>query len=201
VQKMLAQFKEVIHAAIMRGVPHFEVERIAKKLSGEIDEMLKSKLSAAPMRVDSGMVDIELYPFEGWVLEKWKPAESFGSPADWASYRFQGMNALGPYPTFGEYELVAGPTPYAPTVNQIEEAIRQDFRNIQSRPRSARERVVLMMNKIEQRRKERQREQANKAEAFRKDGPASLHNRLSLGAGRVIQELATEAGLTGHYGN
>jgi hypothetical protein len=147
------------------------------------------------------MKDIELYPFEGWVLEKWKPAESFGAPADWEAYRFGGENALGPYPVFGEYELVAGPTPYMPTAAQLEEAIRHDFRNIQSKPKSARERVCLLMAKIEQRQKAKAREQANHAEAFRKDGPASLRNRLSLGAGRVIQELATEAGLEGHYGN
>lgn len=201
VQSMLSQFHQVVEAGIRSGMPRIEIERMAKALSGEIDEVLHSKLAAAPLRVETGLADIELYPFEGWIIEKWKPAESFGSPGDWETYRFQGSNALGPYPTFGEYELLAGPTPYLPTAGQIEDAIRQDFRNIQSRPRSARERVALLMAKIEQRRKAKAREQANKAEAFRKDGPASLHNRLSLGAGRVMNELAKKVGITEHVGN
>lgn len=201
IQKMLSQFHAVIDAAIQRGVPRFEVERLAKALSGEIDEVMRTNLAKAPTRIDTGMADVELYPFEGWILEKWKPAESFGSPAQWEEFRFQGANALGPYPVMGEYELVAGPTPYLPSQEQLEDAIRQDFRNIQSRPRSARERVCLLMAKIEQRRKLKAREQANKAEAFQKDGPASLHNRLSLGAGRVMNELAEKAGITEHCGN
>jgi len=200
IQKMLSQFQDVIQAAIRRGISQNEIEKMAKSLSGEIDEMLRSKLSAAPKRVESGMADVELYPFEGWVLEKWKPAESFGSPADWEKYRFQGTNALGPYPVFGEYELVAGPTPYQPSITEVTDAIRQDYRNIQSRPKSARERVALMMAKIEQRRQERARAQANEAEAFRKD-VGSLMNRLSLGAGRVRNELAKKAGITEHVGN
>lgn len=202
IQTMLSQFHSAIEAAIYNGVPRHQIEMMARSLSAEIDERLQSKMAEAPKCVIEEMRPIELYPFEGWILEKWKPAESFGSTADWESYRFNGMCALGEYPYLGDYELVAGPTPYQLSVKEVEEAIRQDYRQIQSRPRSARQRVALLMQQIEKRQQQKARDQRNKAEDFVKDGPiGNLRNRLSLGAGRVVQEAAKKAGLVGHFGN
>jgi hypothetical protein len=201
IQKMLLQLNQVLDAAERRGLPKHEIEKIARDLGGEMDEVLNSRLSAVPQSVDIGMADVEVYPYEGWILEKWKPAERCGSPEIWESYRFRGEAALGPFPQHGEYDLLSGPTPYMPDATQLEEAVRQNFRDIESRPRSARERVYLMMARADARRKQLAKEQNDRADAFRKDGPASLRNRLSLGAGRVIQEMAKKAGLVGHYGN
>lgn len=201
IQKMLTQYQRVMEAAVLSGLSQNEIDKMAYKLTSELDEILKSKLSAAPIRVESGMADVPLYPFDGFIIEKWKPAETFGSPGDWNQFTFEGQSALGPYPEFGDYELCAGPTPHMPTSAQLEDAIRQDFRQIEAKPKSAQQRLLLMLQKIEQRQKQKQKETQDRALAMLRDGPASLRNRLSLGAGRVIQEMATKAGLKGHYGN
>lgn len=48
-------------------------------------------------------------PHDRWHLEKWIPPEVYGSPRMWAlttreSYGGRSLDALGPYPQFGEYE-------------------------------------------------------------------------------------------------
>ncbi|MCI0725043.1 MAG: hypothetical protein L0338_39675 [Acidobacteria bacterium] len=45
-----------------------------------------------------------------WIVEKWFPAESYGSPETWAYQTreidgYQECQALGPYPSRGDYEL------------------------------------------------------------------------------------------------
>lgn len=200
-QKMLSQQQVVITTMIEMGFPHEDVQKMNDKLSAEIEAQWNEKMGQAPIRVERGMKEVELYVVEGFVLEKWKPASSFGTPSEWYGYRFEGECALGPYPDAGDYEMVAGPTPHMPTSEQLEDAVRQHFREINNRPASAKDRMALLLAKMDAKRKARERERKNEIEAQVKDGPASLHNRISLGAGRVIQELADKAGLRGHYGN
>ena len=198
-QKMLMQYRATIEAALEKESMH-ECEKLAKQFNGQFEEVLRSKLSAAPISVVRGMMDVPLYPYEGFILEKWHPVEHYGPPDEWNRLTFDGMPAAGPYPEFGDYELLAGPTPYMPTIEQLEEAIRHNFRDVQTRPRSSQERVRLLLERAEQATKAKDRAIRDKADAFRKDTGA-LMNRLSLGAGRVRQELADRAGVKGHHGN
>lgn len=159
------------------------------------DEIEAALTPASPIRVDHGIADVPLYPSEGFCIEKWKPASSFGSPADWPATE-------GPYPTYGDYELLCGPVPHLPTIAECEEKIRENMRNVETRPTSRRERLVMLMNTYNLRLEAEKKKRHSMIEDFVKDGPiGSLRNRLSLGAGRVIQEYATKAGLTGHWGN
>ena len=48
-------------------------------------------------------------PHDRWHIERWMPAESYGSPAEWYSQTFEiangrNVHALGPYPSRGDYE-------------------------------------------------------------------------------------------------
>jgi len=48
-------------------------------------------------------------PHNRWHIERWMPAESYGSPAEWAARTLEIVNgrnvaALGPYPSRGDYE-------------------------------------------------------------------------------------------------
>ena len=48
-------------------------------------------------------------PHNRWHIERWMPAESYGSPAEWAMRTTEIVNgrnvaALGPYPSRGDYE-------------------------------------------------------------------------------------------------
>lgn len=200
INKRLYELREVTAAAERAGFEKDEIRKIARDMEDEMDGIMQDRLRLCPVKVIRGMDDIPLYPFEGWMIEKWRPASFFGVPAQWEAFKFEGSNALGGYPHQGEYEYCAGPTPYPLTKRDIEDAIRQDLKNIQERPQHPRERVFRMMQKLEQRQQQKERERKNKIESILKDSPAKLYNRLSLGAGRVIQDLADKAGLKGHFG-
>jgi hypothetical protein len=48
-------------------------------------------------------------PHNRWHIERWMPAESYGSPAEWQARTMEIVNgrnvpALGPYPSRGDYE-------------------------------------------------------------------------------------------------
>jgi hypothetical protein len=48
-------------------------------------------------------------PHNRWHIERWMPADSYGSPRDWHAQTFEIVNgrnvaALGPYPSRGDYE-------------------------------------------------------------------------------------------------
>jgi hypothetical protein len=200
-QGMLVEAKKIIDTMETQGFAREDIKRMSDRLNQEIEHQWNSKMGQAPLRVDHGMQDVELYAVDGFVLEKWKPASAFGTRSEWESFRFEGQNALGPYPESGDYELIAGPTPYMPTSSQLEDAVRQHFNEINNRPASAKDRFALLLSKMDQKRAAKEREWKNLAESYAKDGPASLRNRLSLGAGRVMQGLADKAGLKGHYGS
>lgn len=199
VQRALNQYYKIMEVA-SRVLSVHAAEELSRKLGNELDDMLKSRLTAQPRCVEEGMRQVQIYPFEGFILEKWKPAESFGSQEGWYQYKVNGMSALGAYPTHGEYEHVAGPTPYLPSEEQITDAIKQDFRNIQNRPPSPRERVLRMLEKQDLARKAKEKEKRNFAESFHKDLNPIMRT-LSLGAGRVRNALAKRAGIKEHVGN
>lgn len=201
IQKMLAERQQIIHEATRKGFTKDEIKKITQDMSGMIEEIMQECLARQPKSVYVGMAEIEVYPNEGWILEKWKPAEAWGPEEDWTRYTFQGVAALGPYPQFGAYELFAGPSPYLPTEEEIASAISMHFQEIESRPSSPQQLVAQMMNAREERNRRKRAARRSDVEAQASDSPASLHNRVSLGAGRVIQELADKAGLKGHYGN
>jgi hypothetical protein len=199
-QELIRQGQLKLDEMMENGDSVSDLINAAKKQREEVQELIASKMAAHPEKVIRGMVDRPLYAFTGFVLEKWKPAESFGTPVEWYSFRFEGEAALGPYPTYGDYELVAGPTPYMPTSAQIEEAIRHEFHVLENRPRSTQARMSQILAQVEAAQAADEREQFNKIEAMCKE-TMPLFRTLSLGAGRVRQELADKAGLKGNFGN
>lgn len=200
-QKMLAEHRNIVAAAQREGFDEDQIRKISQELTDHLDGVMQDKLRLCPISSVRGMEEVPLYPYEGWVIEKWKPGSSFGTPNDWEQFRFDGLNALGEFPHHGEYELCAGPSPYIPTVKEIEDAIREDVKIIENKPARARDRVAMMLEKLDQRQQAKQREMKNRIESIVKDGPGNLRNRLSLGAGRVMQELADKAGMKGHFGS
>ena len=135
IQTMLREYKEFVAVASMTQ-PRHEWEKLEKELAGTIDEFLTAKLRtpAHPDKVVTGMIQLPAYNCKGWILEKWRTAESCGSQADWYQFQFEGQAALGPYPHHGEYSLFAGPTPIRPTFKECQEAIRREMRQIEAKP-------------------------------------------------------------------
>lgn len=200
IQQMLIQYRNVMEAAELACSKH-EQDRLQQELGGTLNELIAAKMVAGtPLAVNRGMADIPIYNCEGWIIEKWKPAHTFGPPDEWYAFRFEGQAALGPYPQHGEYEICAGPTPYQPSAQQLEEAIRETERIIDERPASAAERLVKTMADIERHQALQDRETHNLVESIYKDS-APLMNRISLGAGKVRTQLALAAGVKEHVGN
>ena len=179
-----------------------EIQKMLKegRSTQEINEFVNHRITATPERTVVGMIDRPLYQFKGFILEKWKPAITFGSPEDWYSYRFNGEAALGPYPTYGDYELCAGPTPYMPSAEQCEDAIRRTFKEIDERPSTASGRMAQMLEAQDAQEKALEKENFTKVENVLKEDKM-LYKTSSLAAGRARNELAEKAGITEHYGN
>ena len=163
-----------------------------------VDEYIQGCMGRRPLRVDVGMQDKRKYVCDGWILEKWKPCVS--TPSEWYSYTFLGQPALGPYPENGDYELVAGPTPYQLTVSEVETAIRRNFRMQDDRPASAQERMSLLMAMEEKEEAAREKQQKTMIDDALKDFKPILTG-LSLEAGRIRERLAAQAGMKSHVGN
>ena len=202
VQAMIRNYRAHRRDGRLATLSRHEADTLCSKLGDRLNEHIEANWQNRehPDSVQCGMMDISIYNMTGWILEKWKPAHTFGPVEEWYSFRFQGQAALGSYPIHGEYEFCAGPTPYQPSAEQLENAIHEEIRKAEARPTSARERMVQTMLDIERQQEAQDHETQNQVEAAYKDASV-LMNRLSLGAGKVRTELALKAGITEHYGN
>lgn len=166
----------------------------------EIVEYLQANMRKGPERMIRGYVDRPKYGMVGWILEKWKPAESWGSPADWYAYQFEGVCALGPYPARGDYEHVAGPTPYQPSIADIKRAIQENFRDCDDRPLSAAVRLQQIMDQMELEKAAKEKALYDRLDAQVQDSPVTIcGNKVSLGARRVMNELQENIGIRSQY--
>ena len=89
-----------------------------------------------PIRVVTEMREVRKYPHaEGWILEKWFPASSYGTQAEWYSYKaIDGFTPmLGPYPECGDYEMVFGPWLKVPTTDTLQGLIAKYSAGINGR--------------------------------------------------------------------
>lgn len=99
------------------GEPRYRViwgwQRIAF-CAGEFD--VYSDDGSTWLRTEVGIFQTPKYDYLGisklerWMLEKWVPAEDYGSPEDWAEQTEEicggyTLEGIGPYPSRGEYEL------------------------------------------------------------------------------------------------
>lgn len=176
--------------------------RVARHIAQEIEEFTRLHKPEMPESTFVGMADVPAYTYKGFILEKWKPADCFGPPDVWYSYRFNGESALGPYPTYGDYELCAGPTPYLPTAQECIDAIKDTFRTLDERPTSPQARMSQMLAAMEEQQKAIDRETENRIEdGFKED--SMIYKTVSLSAGRARNVLAKAAGVpdSTHCGN
>ena len=149
------------------------------------------------------LVEQQRYPhLEGWILQKWFPASSYDKPQWFAPEHCMtdGTPKLGPYPQFGDYEMVAGPVERIPSRQQLHEFISAYYRGLESRRGTVESRMREMINAIEY---EQQRYVKNTrafVDEYMRD-KCSYLNSSSLAAGRVRTERAERLGIREHVGN
>ncbi len=149
-----------------------------------------------PLRVVTEMREVRKYPqAEGWVLEKWFPASSYGTQAEWSSYKaVDGYTPmLGPYPERGDYEMVFGPWFKAPSSDVLQRLIAQYSAGINARRGTAagRAQEYLLRYQYEEEQAEAKRKQ--EYDAMMQDHLSPLHSG-SLAASRWRQDLARRTG-------
>ena len=88
-------------------------------------------------RVTAGRFEVPKYPCEGWVLERWFPASTWGTPEEWKSHKSEdGSTIMGEYPTQGDYWMLAGPFEKIPELGDLENAIAMHKRAMATAPTS-----------------------------------------------------------------
>jgi len=83
----------------------------------------------APDAIRIGMFWVPLYQCEGWILERWFPASSYGSRDQWESALSQDGETpmMGPFPERGGYFMLSGggPWPEIPILDDVRASIAQ----------------------------------------------------------------------------
>jgi hypothetical protein len=149
-----------------------------------------------PIRVVTEMREVRKYPHaEGWILEKWFPASSYGTQAEWYSYKaIDGFTPmLGPYPECGDYEMVFGPWPKAPTTDTLQGLIAQYSFGINSRRGSAESRAQEYLLRFQYEEEQAEAKRKVEYDAMMRDHISPLHSS-SLAASRWRQDLARRTG-------
>lgn len=155
-----------------------------------------------PIRVVTEVREHRKYPqSEGWILERWFPATSYGSPEEWYSFKaVDGITPmLGPYPEAGDYEFIYGPWLRTPSIDVLERRI-SEYTNKQANKKGtpesrAREYSQRWQEKYELEEIQRKHEY----EAMMRDHLSPLKSG-SLPASRWRQELAGRIGISEHIG-
>jgi hypothetical protein len=157
-----------------------------------------------PLRDESDhLVERRRYPhLAGWILQRWFPPSSY-SKSQWFAPENclpDGTPRLGPYPQFGDYEMIAGPVQRIPSRSELHSFISSYYRGLESRSGSIEGRLREAVNAAEyERRREEQRIHAL-AEEYMRDKCSYLFSS-SLEAGRLRTKNAEKLGIKEHVGN
>jgi hypothetical protein len=149
-----------------------------------------------PIRVVTEMREVKKYPHaEGWILERWFPASSYGTQAEWYSYKavdgFTPM--LGPYPECGDYEMVFGPWIRIPATDALQGLIAKYSAGINGRRGSPESRAQEYLLRYEYEEQQAEEKRKVEYEAMMRDHISPLHSS-SLAASRWRQDLARRTG-------
>lgn len=160
--------------------------------------------SHTPIRDESDrLVDRRRYPhLEGWILQRWFPPSSY-SKSQWFAPENclpDGTPKLGPFPQFGDYEMIAGPVQRIPSRSELHTFISSYYRGLESRSGSTESRIREAVNAAEyERRRDEQRVRAL-TEDYMRDKCSYLFSS-SLAAGRIRTKNAEKLGIREHVGN
>ena len=181
-----------LHLSKKRGVWHtFPDGTLEQVVRDEQGRFLHNPLHA--LRVEYGVRETPMYPFKGWILERWLPAETWGSREEW--------NAdWGPYPEAGDYFIMSTALDQMPPTEYLREQISKWERDWETRPRTLEKAYRLFMQEErEQQQKEQEHIEAELAGFYRGE-IKPIFNTVSLGAQKVRNEVQASIGRDSHLG-
>ena len=158
----------------------------------------------APVRDETGkLVERRRYPhLDGWILQRWFPPSSY-SRSQWFAPENclpDGTPKLGPFPQFGDYEMIGGPVERIPSRSELHAFISSYYRGLESRSGSVEGRIRQAINAAEYERRKEEDRVRELADAYMRDKCSYLYSS-SLEAGRIRTEKAEKLGIREHVGN
>jgi len=151
--------------------------------------------------ISAGRVQLPKYPCEGWVLEKWFPASTWGTREEWASHRSEdGSTIMGEYPNQGDYWMLAGPFEHIPELSDLCQAIDMHRHAMNNQPTNYAN-VLKQTILDEETARERRRAKLEAELAYmRKSELVPVLKSGSLAAQRFRNELSESIGDRTHLG-
>ena len=157
-----------------------------------------------PIRDESGnLVEQQRYPhLDGWILQRWFPA-SFYNKTQWFAPENclpGGMPKLGPFPQYGDYEMVGGPMQRIPGRQELYDFVSTYYRGLEERRGSVESRAREAMNAAQYARQREEHQTRTFVDEYMRDRCSYIWSS-SLEAGRVREEVAQRLGIREHVGN
>jgi|GEM_PF-1671163 len=165
--------------------------------------------SEKPIAVETGLREVPAYPnIEGWILERWYPANLVAPGGQEAWERFGtmrgGVAELGPYPEFGLYDIIAGPTAHVPEISALQMAYQLYMDTLENKKGTVESRFRARVNNAIYAAEEQEKKFKAESKAFFKDvaGPVWSSSREGGRLRTKIEERLRARGYNiGHIGN
>jgi hypothetical protein len=157
-----------------------------------------------PLRDESGrLVEQQRYPhLDGWILQRWFPASAYSQSQWYASENClpDGTPKLGPFPQYGDYEMVGGPMDRTPGKQELHDFISAYYQGLEGRAGSVETRVREAVNAAQYTRQREEQKTRTFVDEYMRDRCSYIWSS-SLEAGRVREEAAKRLGIREHVGN
>lgn len=157
-----------------------------------------------PIRDESDcLVERRRYPhLEGWILQRWFPPSAYSRTQWFAPENCLpgAIPRLGPFPQFGDYEMIGGPIQRVPSKSELHGFIVSYFRGLESRTGSVESRIREAVNAAEYERLKEEQRVRTMTDEYMRDKCSYLFSS-SLEAGRMRTEKAEKLGIREHVGN
>jgi hypothetical protein len=157
-----------------------------------------------PLRDESGkLVEQQRYPhLDGWILQRWFPPISY-SKTEWFAPENclpDGTPKLGPFPQYGDYELMGGPMGRIPSKQELYDFISAYYRVLEGRSGSLASRIQEAVSAAQFAKQRDEQQTRTFVDEYMRDRCSYIWSS-SLEAGRVREERARKLGLREHVGN
>jgi len=157
-----------------------------------------------PLRDESDrLIERKRYPhLGGWILQRWFPPSAYSKTQWFAPENCLpgGIPVLGPFPQFGDYEMIGGPTRKVPSKSELHSFISSYYRGLESRAGSIEGRIKEAVNAAEYERKREEQRIHALTDDYMRDKCSYLYSS-SIEAGRIRTAKAEKLGIREHVGN
>lgn len=161
-----------------------------------VENKVKDNITSA------ALVEVCKYPVDGWIIERWFPADTWGNPEEWKSHKSEDGSSMmkGEFPSRGDYWIVGGPFQRIPELGDLECAIAMHKQSMDQRPQNYKAHFEQIIRNEETAREQRREKLENDLAYMRKHELVPMLKGTSLEAQRFRDQLQARCGLKSHLG-